>query len=126
MQQARALIYSGADHLEVHLALKKMQVPDAMIKEVLVGVEPDFVKYQLAEQGKTKVLNQMLVGVFILILGISFTVYSVLVVGYTFKLCYAVLLAGVWWTFRNYRIYRQPIEYFIPSQEFYRKRRFRK
>jgi hypothetical protein len=126
IENARALIYRGADHLEVHKALREIPLSDQQIKEILIVIEPDFVKYQLAYQERIKVLNQVMVGAFILIIGMGVTVYSVITVGYIFKFCYGLLLGGVWWTFRNYLRYRQPMESFIPSQEFVRKRRFRK
>jgi hypothetical protein len=126
IEQARKYIYTGADHMEVRNVLKEMHISDQQIREVLVVIEPDFVKYQLAGQERTKVLNQVMVGAFILIIGIGVTAYSIITLGYVFRIGYGLLLSGAWWIFRNYQRYRQPIEHFITYEVFVRKRRFRK
>ncbi|MBK8505030.1 MAG: hypothetical protein IPL46_24170 [Saprospiraceae bacterium] len=126
IEQARKYIYTGADHLEVQRALKEMHISNQQIREVLAVIEPDFVKYQLADQERTKILNQVLVGAFVLIIGTGVTAYSLITVGYVYRTGYGLLLSGAWWTFRNFQRYRQPIESFITVQEFMRKRRFRK
>ena len=126
IEKVRELIYRGADHLEVHRALKEMHISDQKMKEILIMIEPDFVKYQLADQERTKVLNQVLVGGFILMMGIGVAVYSRVTVGYVFRFGYLLILLGIWWTFRGYFRYRQPIENFVSNQEYVRKRRFRK
>ena len=54
---ARDLIYRGADHLEVQEALRSRQRSKEDIRRIMIILESDFVKYQLAEQERSKVLN---------------------------------------------------------------------
>ncbi len=126
IEKGRELIYQGGDHLALRKLLKELGGSDDQVHQALIILENDFVLYQLAEQERSKVLLQVLTGFMILILGSAVVVYLKLTGSQPHRLVYAIVLVGAWWGFRNYRIYRQPVENFIPREEHYRKRRFRK
>lgn len=123
---ARDLIYRGADHLAVQKFLldRKLSVDD--IRRTMMILESDFVKYQLAEQERSKVLNQLFVGLFILVIGLGVSLYGSIGGHFRSKVFYGLTLFGLWWSWKNWLLYRQPVEHFIPREMAQRRRRFRK
>ncbi len=126
IEKGRELIYQGGDHLALRKLLKELGGSDDQVHQSLIILENDFVRYQLAEQERSKVLLQVLTGFMILIFGSAVAIYLKLTGSQPPGLVYAIILVGAWWGLRNYRSYRQPVENFIPREEHYRKRRFRK
>ena len=123
---ARDLIYRGADHLEVQEALRSRQRSKEDISRIMIILESDFVKYQLAEQERSKVLNQFFVGLFVVVIGLGMTGYGILTTAYQQKILYGLIVAGAWWALRNWLRFRQPVEDFIPREVVHRRRRFKK
>jgi len=126
VEKGRQLIYQGGDHLEVRKLLKELSGSEEAVNQALILLETDFVKYQLAEQERSKVLTQVAVGGMILLFGIALSFYFRITGSGSHRVAWFLMLAGIWWAYRHYRIYRRPVEDFIPRQEYRRKRRFRK
>ena len=126
IEQARKLIYQGADHLEVLKFLNEMQASDDDMKKTLIILENDFVKYQLADQERAKILNHIFIGVFLAILGGAWLIYQILTDGYRHYQIYAIIFAGVWWSYRNFIRYHKPLEDFLPPEQSVSWRRFKK
>lgn len=126
IDQGREKIYHGADHLEVQAELRKLNISDEDIKKAMFVLENDFVRYQLADQERNKLLHRALMGFFFMILGLAYSLYSSIKSSNSYNIDYAIILGGIWYTVRNLLNYRKPIEDFIPFEKRPRRRRFKK
>ena len=123
IEQIRELAYSGVDYEGIKSEIRQLGLSVEEHNELLITADGFIVEYELASQEKSKVLNYIILGIFFFVLGIVFSFTTFIVGQATYYIAYGAIIAGGWVAWKNYLIYQQPVEYFIPQKSKFRNRR---
>ena len=123
IEQIRELAYSGKEYETIQSEIEQLDLTTEESNELLIIADSFIVEYELASQEKSKVLNYIIIGVFFFIFGIAFTFTTFIVGRVTYYIAYGAILIGGWTAWKNYLIYQQPVEYFIPEKSRFKNRR---
>jgi len=118
---AKELAFEGEDYDTIKRKIQP-KLSDDDLKIAMRMADEFIVDYELATQEKSKVLNYMIIGVGILLLGIIITSYTIFSGASQYIISYGAILGGAWFTIRNFILYQKPIEDFAPRKGRFRKR----
>ena len=114
IELSREMAYSGRDYLEIKREVQAHDIDEEGLKKVMRQADEFIVNYQLASQTRAALLNQMIVGLAVLVIGLAFFGYTYFSGGNRYAVPLAIVLAGYWWFRKNYRRYRRPVEELLP------------
>ena len=126
IELSRDMAYSGRDYLDIKQEVAKYAASEEDLKKAMREADEFIVHYQLASQTRATLLNHMIIGLAVLVIGIAYFVYSYFSVGGRYTIPLVIVLAGYWWFRKNFRRYRRPIEELVPKTKAAYKSKFQR
>lgn len=123
IEESRKMAYEGADYLDIKKKMSLKAGSTENLNFIMLKADGFIAEYQLAHQERSKVINYILIGAFLLILGLGLTVYSYFISRSEFMLLYGAIIVGAYLVLKNLLILKKPIEDFIPQESKFRKRK---
>ena len=114
IELSREMAYSGQDYLQIKREVIDLAASEEDVKKVMQRADEFIVNYQLAGQTKAALLNHMIVGLAVLIIGIAIFLYTYFSAQNQYVAPLGIMLVGYWWFRKNFRRYQRPIEELVP------------
>ena len=123
IEVVRKMAYSGKDYETIikEIDRKKNRYTEENISHAKRKVDDFIVEYQLANQEKSKALNQILIGLFLFLIGAGITGYTYFSKNSQYVIAYGAILIGAWILKEGYKKYQKPIEELLPRKRMFRK-----
>jgi len=119
----KQLAFSGKDYDQIVQALESpnQNFSEESIELIKDKINDYIVEYQLANQVRSKALNQLIIGGVFFMIGVIITGGSFSPVSGKYFLAYGAILAGAWNFKEGYKIYRLPLEELVPRRSRFRR-----
>ena len=124
LELSKKLVYEGKEYHEIKDELTRLSLDHQTIEKVLDEVDQYIVDFQLASQEKGNILNQMIIGGVLFIIGAGITGYTYAIGNRQYILAYGAILSGAWIFKEAYKKYKLPIEDFIPRNKRFKRKNY--
>ncbi len=123
LELIQEMAFAGKDYDAIvkELDRKKDQFPPETISFAKRKIDDYIVSFQLANQEKSKGLNQAIMGLVLLLIGVGVTGYTYFGDADQYVLAYGAILAGAWILKEGYKTYRTPVEELVPRRSAFRR-----
>jgi hypothetical protein len=120
------LAFEGKDFDEIKAYVKQMTSDDANRQTALVHIDRALIDREVAKQERAKLIQQMLIGGFVVLLGTALAWYTYISSSRLFYATFGLILYGAWHLKESYKKYQLPLEDFAPRNTLFKKTRFRR
>lgn len=114
----KELAFEGksAEEISREMDNKKVSFKDTDLEIAKRRIDDFVIMFQMAEQAKSNAFLQMVMGAFLLILGLGITVYTIIALKSQFVLMYGGILAGAYFFWKGYTTYKKPLTDLVPEK----------